>query len=155
MKTLINILLIIIVSSLSALAQKQQKADTLFYLVDTTKAPVNDRTVQIGVDGSFKYYAIKCECLKFDQMPTFFYNLKKDKLYSLITEDSFKQINFATLDQLINLFQTNKGGSFNSRHVIYFIEYENGAHVKHRVKLFIPPKKIPTIDYENIKKDSL
>ena len=155
MRILMNILLVILISNLSATAQKLRKVDTVYYLVDTLKTPVNDRMLQTGIDGAFKYYAIKCECLKYDQNPTFIYNRKKTENTSLITEDAFKQINFTTLTQLISLAQQDGGDSFNSRHIAYIIEQDKDGYVKHKVKLLKPQQRITGIDYEVVKRDTV
>src|ERR1700749_3113708 len=62
-------------------AQKVIVNDTraLYYLVDTAKTSVGDRMWNINTgDSMFKYYTIKCPCLRNDGEPTFYYFKSKD-----------------------------------------------------------------------------
>jgi hypothetical protein len=155
MKTLITILLASIISSSCLAAQKLPTKDTIYYLVDTIKIPVKDQMLEIGIDGPFKYYSIQCRCLKYNQMPTFIYNINRSKSNDLIKSDKIKTINFTSLSKLISLSQQDGGDSFNNYHVTFFIEHIGNNYIKHLVRLLKPQKREPTIDYEIIKNDSI
>ena len=73
-----TLLIILTVGSLNAFAQENKKIDSLFYLLDTAKTPVNDRMWSIDMEKNsiYKNYTIECPCLKNGGKPTFFYNIE-------------------------------------------------------------------------------
>jgi hypothetical protein len=130
-------------------ANNQQKADTIYYLVDTAKAPVKDRMITVEFEDQFKCYTIECFCLKYDQKPVFYYNYEKEKGENI---NAVNGISFISLSKLIHLSQEGGGDLFNTNHIAYFIEPGLGnKYIKHRVMLLKPRKRQIAINTEIIK----
>lgn len=121
-------------------AQSTFKPDTVYYLVDTGKIPKNERMVEIGLEGAYRYYAIQCACLKYKQNPVFYYESKQKGT----SVKKLKNIKFVSISQLIKLSQEGEGDLFNNKHIAIFIEPEAKGFIKHQVILQKPIKHEPT-----------
>lgn len=150
MKALIILSSILILSTASYATGRVEKKDTLYYLADTAKVPLNDRMVDIGIEAPFKYYTIQCECLAYNQKPTFYFNYEKDGRGEQLSGTGLGTIRLITLSELISLAK-QQGNGFNSQHVVFFIEPWGSEYVKHKVMLLKPQKRDPSIDTETIK----
>jgi len=129
-KLCILIIGVLLISS-SCYAQAPKSTDTIFYMVDTLKTPLNDRMIASEIAGDFNFYTIKCPCLKEGVYPVFRCNVKK---YTKLGADDLSHIKFIKLSQLIQIVSTNDDKNFNDRFVIWFIEPHNyNTFIKRRV----------------------
>lgn len=131
----------------SAFAQVAKTVDTVYYLVDTAKIPKNDRMVEMGIEGRWHYYQIKCRCLKYGQSPVFAYEVK-DQSGELITQKDIKSITLISLASLIEMSRDGEGiKAFNYKHVAYFLEPvpSRDNYMKRKVIQLRPPN--PAVVY--------
>lgn len=85
--------------SYHTLAWSNPKADTIYYLIDTTKVTVNDRMWDIYTHDSYKFHVIQCPCLKLNGKPTFT-NETRDR-GKIISKTQIKKIKLISLSTLI------------------------------------------------------
>lgn len=117
-------------------AQDLKVLDTIYYLADTAKVPIKDRIIEIGVEGPFKYYVIKCVCLAYNQNAVFI--SKTADRVETINIATFKKINLISLYKLIQLANDNGGNIFNHKHIAYVLEPVGKSYVKRKVILSKP-----------------
>jgi len=130
-------------------AQSLQNKDTIYYLIDTIHVPKNDRMLEAGTEGLFKYYTIKCACLSYNNKPTFIYKLGSKNLY-LKKTSNYK---FISLANLIDLIRRTNYKLFKEKYVTIFVEPENNRFVSKRVFLIEARKQDSVIDYEVVSGD--
>ena len=130
--------LISIFYSFNVFAQTAQKVDTIYYLLDTAKTPVNDRMWEIRIDDQFKSYILNCLCLKFNGMPTFFYSVT-DKADSgkIINKSEFKALKLIGLPALIIKSKELLDTEMIS-YSFFIIEPEGKKYMIHNVALTNP-----------------
>lgn len=119
--------------------QDLKALDTIYYLADTAKVPVKDRIVEIGVEGPFRYFAIKCSCLAYNQNAVFI--SKRDDLGENISVVALKKIKLISLYHLIKLASDNGGNIFNYKHVAYILEPFERNYIKRKVILPKPTRQ--------------
>jgi hypothetical protein len=129
------------------------KIDTICYYIDTLKVPALDKMWEIGLEGPFKYYAIQCQCLKYNLKPTFVYNIRDQG--TLVTLHDFRKMNFIALSKLIEFSRQGGGNAFNHNHILYFIEPNGYSYIKHKVRSLPPKNPLLDIDAETIKPDTI
>lgn len=154
MKLIFRILfctLFIFLINIKAQAQNIKK-DTVYYLLDTLKTPVNDRIWNVEIESRSKFYIILCRCLKYNCYPTFIRNV--NVAAGTLSKSDVNKIKFISLVKLIDLAGKDGGDSFNNYHVIYFVEPSRGEYSKSQVRLMRPVRQDPIIDYEVLKNDS-
>ncbi len=134
--------LFLIFSSVRSIAQTEQKIDSIYYLLDTAKTPVNDRMWSIEADDQFKMYILKCPCLKFNGTPQFFYSVtdKEDKGW-IISKREFQTIKLISLPDLITKAKQLLDTLPISRS-FFLIEPEGKKYIVHNVALINPEIKI-------------
>jgi len=134
------------------MAQRHNKIDSIYYLVDTTKTPLKDRMWEIDMEyPSFKVYTIVCSCLRYDQKPTFLYDTLKNK-GTIISKSQLKALFLIKLSSLITKAQQYTSVGFKGRYAIFIVEPIGKKYIYHRVNLLTP--RGPSIDYENIPPNS-
>lgn len=96
------LLIALIFGALSAKAQGVAKADSAFYLLDTTKTPVSDRMWHTYFEGLVKFYelTIYSSCTPLLDRPTFAYSTKWQKS-EVIDDAGFKSIKKSSLSELL------------------------------------------------------
>lgn len=116
------------------------KADTVYYLLDTAKTPINDRMWEIHQEyPSLKLYTIKCSCLQFNNQPIFVENLGNSE--EIINEEKFKTIALLTLPSLIEKAkQLTSNYDLNKRYPLFLVERQSKKYIIHRVRLIRPSK---------------
>lgn len=129
---------------------KPQVTDTLYYLVDTTKVPVKDRMMKIGVEANFKFYNILCQCSKDLLMPTFIYSLNKPELTETLSKSKAEELKFISLAELLQMSQQESFDIFNNHHTVFFIEPDGNKYLKHKVTFLHPVKRNQSIDTETV-----
>ncbi|MFI5139843.1 MAG: hypothetical protein ACHQIM_18620 [Sphingobacteriales bacterium] len=140
--------IVLLFCSLNAFAQTKQKIDSIYYLLDTVKIPVNDRIWEIGVEGNFKYYTILCPCLAYGLQPTFFYRM--DFGGQIINNTNLRTVKFISISSLILKAKKFTDSSFKGKYAIFFIEGKEKEFISHKVSLRPAKKPEILIDYENI-----
>ncbi|GGB27640.1 MULTISPECIES: hypothetical protein [Mucilaginibacter] len=149
MKNLLTTLILFCVA-LSASAQKAvSNIDTIYYLLDTANTPVKDRMWDIGVESQYKYYAIQCPCLKFNNYPTFVFNVKDPG--RKISGDQITAFNFVSLSSLIERAKKTSDLTAQTLYVFYIVEKSDAnEYVSHKIRLLPTRQQVTTIDKENI-----
>jgi len=130
-------------------AQILTNRDTVYYLVDTAKTPPMDRLIKVGTEGPWYFFSIECTCLKYNQRPTFIYDLKNPGSEP-VNNSILKKIKFISLSKLLELSRDDAGEAFNNKHLAYFIEKKGNKYVKTKVRLLKPLRHETINDYENI-----
>jgi hypothetical protein len=135
-------LAIIFFGVLNASAQEDKKVDSIFYLLDTLKTPVDNRMWHIDENSSFKNYTIQCPCLQNNGMPTFFYSVTdKGDTGKAINKKQLKNIKLISLPALIVKAKQLLDTQIISRG-FFFIEPNGKKYVVHPVALINPAIKI-------------
>jgi micrococcal nuclease len=129
---------IFILFSCNAFAQ-EPKTDSTYFLIDTTKTNVTDRMWIINGDNLYKNYTLQCPCLKFNGMPTFFYQTN-DK-FKFIDKAQLKAIKLISLPALIIKAKQLLDTSMISR-LFFVIEPDGKKYVMHNVALINPAIQI-------------
>jgi len=140
--------IILFFCSSNAFAQLKQKIDSIYYLLDTVKTPVNDRIWEIDDEGDFKYYTILCPCLAYGLQPTFFYRV--DFGGQIINNTKLKTIKLISVSSLILKAKKFTDSGFKGKYAIFFIEPKEKEFISHKVSLRPAKKPEILIDYENI-----
>ncbi len=130
-------------------AQKNTNRDTVYYLVDTTAVPVNDRMFDIGVEGNFHYYKLMCKCYPWQLNPAFTYVVKRKGIS--MSKHEIEKTQFITLQKLIDI-AVQYGISRVEKTVFYFIEPGDNAFIKHQVYLLEPRKPYISYDIQSVGK---
>lgn len=130
MKRLLFICLIF--SSVKLFAQGVQRDDSLYYLIDTAKTPVNERLWSIETDRQFKTYILNCPCLKYNGMPRFFYSLTEaGDPAQVITKAGLKGLKLVTLRELITKSRQLLDTAMLSRAFAFIEPYGRNYIVRH------------------------
>jgi hypothetical protein len=134
-----NLLLAIsIFFALNSNAQNiKPKVDTVYYLLNILKTPVNDRMWEVEVDGKFKQYIIQCPCLKYSQSPTFLYRPNIDSGV-VIDRKKLSHLKLTSIPSLINNYQ--KFYSNHESYHIFIIEPFGKQYIYHKVNAIGPIK---------------
>ncbi len=120
MKYLIIFLIIFFVSLDLTFSQVTTiKRDTLYYLLDTAKIPINDRIIKIVDAQVFKFYYFRCPCLDEGQMP-YLIHRTNDK-GEIIDSTKINKIKTIATVPLLYLFHKNYY-RFNVEHTVYLLE---------------------------------
>lgn len=146
MRSIITLtIFLVLLNNKLAFAQRAKIVDTVYYLVDTANTPKNDQMIEMGIEGRWHYYLIRCNCLKYSRSPVFAYDVK-DQQGESITKKDFKKINLISLPNLIELARDGEGiNAFNYKHVAYFLEPNEENYVKRKVVQLRPPN--PAVVY--------
>jgi len=149
MKSLL-IILMLFCAAYSASAQKAiSNIDTVYYLLDTTKTPLKDRMWDIGIEERYKYYTIQCPCLKFNNSPTFVYNLKEGG--TKMSGDQIARLSFVSLSSLIERAKAATDLTATTLYIFYIIEKNaENEYISHKMSLLPPRQPVKYIDYDNI-----
>ncbi|QEM13234.1 hypothetical protein [Mucilaginibacter rubeus] len=115
--------------------------DTVNYLLDTANTPLNDRMWDIGIESKYKYYTIKCPCLKFNNYPTFLFDVKEQG--RKINKDQITKIKFISLGSLIDLAKTTTDLTAQTLYIFYIVEKtKREGYISHKVRLVTPRQPI-------------
>lgn len=107
------------------------KRDTLYYLIDTAKVPVNDRIVKITDAPLFKFYYFSCPCLDQGQMPYLIHRTKD--IGEILSHSKLSKFKLTGTAPLLYLFHQNYY-RFNSEHIVYILEVLSSRKIaKHLV----------------------
>jgi hypothetical protein len=109
----------------SVFAQSKIKKDTIYYLLDTLKIPVNDRIVTSQKMGNATFTEIKCPCVNRNDHPWFYSPDSKKKIFS---KDKFRSIKLINLVSLIEIVK-NSGDNFNKKYSFFIIEPMNNEYI--------------------------
>jgi hypothetical protein len=151
----IILLLACVVLIKSTSAQKSQKTDSIYYLIDTTTTLKNDRMWDVHEESpALKFYEIKCSCLKYNSRPTFGYDLDRNK-GTIISKKDLLAIKLISLPDMITASKKNTDGGFKGKYKFFIIEPLNKKYIVHEVKMFGPFKPEIFIDYEILNIDSI
>jgi hypothetical protein len=118
-----------------AYSQNKIKLDTINYLVDTSKIPVQDRLMIFGQEGDFYGYRINCQCFPWQTDPIFTYHIKQKGVN--ILEADLKNYQFITLRKLIEI-AVQFGQTRQKKTAFFFFEKTGQQYVKHQVFLSEP-----------------
>ena len=139
-----------LLSVLHAKAQSsKQTRDSIYYLMDTAKTPVNDRLWDIHDENALIFYTFQCACLQYGGNPTFVYNSNKPNQTHI---NSVRAIRLIRIVDLLKLLKQSEGEEFNKKHIMYFIQPSKKGYVKRQVRAF--RNQEPIKDYEIIKAKS-
>ncbi len=116
-------------------AQSVSKKDTIYYLVDLNKIPINDRMITVDSESVFKLYTINCRCSILNKQPVFF--VKRNNAIS-VKKKELAKVKFITLAFLIDLIKTYDYVEFNKKYVCYFVEPMHNKYLKNRVMSSVP-----------------
>jgi hypothetical protein len=106
---------------------KPDKPNIYFY-IDTSKIPLNDRLYKITKTNKYIAYEILCPCFYDKQHPGFMSNLKP----TIVSKTQIEKYNFITLkDFLLKLCKEQE--SFGRNNNIYFVEKVNTKYYKYLV----------------------
>lgn len=123
--------------------------DTVYYLLDTAGTSLKDRMWDIDVESQYKYFTIKCPCLKYNSEPTFIYNLKEPG--KKIDSKLISKFSTVSLSSLIDLAKKTTDQTAQTLYIFYIIEKDNSNdYTAHKTRLVTPRKRQASIDYENI-----
>src|ERR1700761_1670337 len=89
--------------SIAQVAYVTKAKDTINYLIDLNKIPVNDRILKVDTPKNGREYILQCHCLAEGQNPYWLYLNKSG--YKEISKDSLKAIKFISLSGLIEILQ--------------------------------------------------
>ena len=123
-------------------AQKTQKPNSLYYLLDTANTPRNDRMWKVFTDGQYKYFALQCPCLENHGKPTFFYGVQSKENSVLINKKQLQGIKLANLDTLIAASKQIEHNNYARDFSIYLIEPKNWGYIMHDMSFMNPTIKI-------------
>ncbi len=135
MKKIIFILLCLYSSN--SFAQKGRRTDSVYYLLDTAKTPLNERIWHIDNDGPWKYYTIQCHCLQYDTEPTFAYDTRKD-IPRIFSKKELKSIALINISDLIDSVKKNLENGRKDAYTLFLIEPYKKKYIIHRLNLTHP-----------------
>lgn len=126
------------------------KIDSVYYLLDTAKTPVNDRMWDIHEENpSLKFYVINCICLAYNSKPSFVFDMSTAKS-EVIDKRGLRAIKLVSLSALIEQAKQFSDNKEPEGHQSFFlIEPAGKKYVVHKVRL-IPYFIGKTVDFENI-----
>lgn len=102
--TVICLLFFVLFNAKNATAQKEKKQkDTVYYLLDTTSVPINDRMFEISEEAGKKVYVLQCRCYPWEMNPVFFSRPHKDGDTRYISTIDFQRLKKITLVRLIDI----------------------------------------------------
>ena len=134
-------------------AQVKAKVDTVYYLLDTAKTPVNDRMWEVGIEElPFKHYVINCPCLTYDQKPSFIHRV--NDLGEIITGKSLARLQLSNITTLIDKSKKFIENNFKG-YAFYIIEPDKKKYIMHKMGLVRPIKSTPSIDIITVLPDTL
>jgi hypothetical protein len=130
---------VVVCSSLDCFAQKNKSGtDTIYYLVDTAKIPVNDRMVKTEWEngGYAKDFIIDVPCLMDHVNPSFICSgsAKAGKVISRSSLHKLKLVNLSTLISLLCIH----GAVYTEKYVTYFVEPYGHKYIIHKVGFSLP-----------------
>jgi len=148
MKTLIFAILFF--CAVTGAAYAGGKIDSVYYLLDTTKTPVNDRMWDIHEENPIlKFYVINCNCIRYDYEPSFVYDISSTKC-EIINKKRLRAIKLVSLSKLIEQakeFLTDR--TQGSRQSFFLIEPAGKKYAIHQVRV-LPYKTGKIVDFENV-----
>lgn len=129
-------IIILLLSSLTQVTYSRSRSDSLYFLIDSPKVPVNDRMWEIHEEyPNIKMYTIKCPCLQYGTEPRFIYNIgyAKDEI---IDKRKLKTIKLVLLTDLIaNVKKITTNNEYNGRYSFFVIERKGHKFIVHEVRL--------------------
>ena len=146
------ILAILLFWSLNSYSQDNNKIDSIYYLLDTSKTPVMDRLWDVDLEyGGIKVYTIRCSCLQYDQRPTFSYHSNRAKS-NILSKKGLGAIKLTRLNELVIKAKQFTTPGFKGKYAFFLVEPYERRYIYHQVNLFTP--QAPSIDYIVIPPDS-
>jgi hypothetical protein len=131
-RSILQLTLIVLIFSTSAKAQSSTTKDTIYYLFDIEKVPLNDRMFNVDTMIDYVQYSINCRCSKSNTHPVF---VSKRQIGETLTLKSLNNKKLITLASLINLTKLYSSEEFNKKYETYFIEPFSKFYQKRKVKL--------------------
>ncbi len=102
----------------------------MYYLLDTSHVPKNDRIVTSYVEGAAQFVTINCACINENMEAQFLiYHRKKKEL----SANAYKRLKLITLATLIKIIATEVN-SFNVKHIFYVVEPNKTAYTFSQAK---------------------
>jgi hypothetical protein len=127
----------------AATAQKTtSKINNLYYLLDTGKTQVADRMWTVMADRIFKYYTIKCPCLKNDGEPTFVYDIERKGTGTHLSPNQLKKLKLISLSDLILKVKQIENNGYKRDCLISLIEPDGNKYIIHEMFFVNPAIKI-------------
>ena len=142
-KYLFTFLALLLLAKLNA---QEKKTDTIYYLLDTAKVPVNDRMFHIESEGPFMFYSLQCKCFPYGYGIGFYHKIanKKEKEISF---QEFRQVKTVSIIELIDLAVDYLTPANRNKYQFIFVEPEGNHFRLIDMKIWIPtkPRKTTTI----------
>lgn len=85
------------------LGQRNQKLNSVYYLIDTAHVPTNDRMWDVSSSDQYTRYRIKCPCLNNNGEPLFFQSTANKS--NILDKVAFKKLKMIDLSSLIILIK--------------------------------------------------
>jgi len=127
-----------------AKAQPSIKKDTLYYLLDIEKTPLNDRMITVEREPPYVHYIINCPCLKNGNKPSLREN---ETRRSIISAADVSKIKFITLSDIIDKIKAEAYERFQQTHVFFLIAPTKDGYTQNRAFLDEEPRE-PAIHYD-------
>ncbi|AMP98708.1 hypothetical protein AY601_1797 [Pedobacter cryoconitis] len=124
---------------------KKEKLDTVYYKLDTSNVPIQDRMFKIETDVKYKGYILQCKCYPWNTDVVFFSRRDRSGDVKNISIESFSKINTISITQLIDIV-AQYGKEKIDRHKFFFIEPDGKTMKVTRAYLSEPKKPQPPIE---------
>lgn len=110
----------------------------IYFLLDTINIPKENRIVEAGIEGAWRYYSFYCRCIReYDRNITFVY-LSKNQGKTRTDKPALLYTSWKDLSQLIWL----EGKKFDEKYSLNVIEtLPNNEYLINQVKMFIAETK--------------
>jgi hypothetical protein len=116
--------------------------DSIYYLIDTTKTPVNDRMWKITMNGTFRQYTIQCPCLINNGKPQFFYDIANKDTGVYISQKELKALKLIHLSALILKAKQIESNENKHDYALFLIEAKGKKYFMHEASFINPTIKI-------------
>src|SRR5665213_3030183 len=94
-------ILSLLICSLNSFGQKNQKIDSVYYLIDTADVPANARMWRTELEyPTFKTFTLLCPCLQYGREPSFIYD-EKHPHSQIVTKNELKKLKLINISTLI------------------------------------------------------
>ena len=139
MKTIVALLLFVCfeMTSKAQTTSIKSKIDSVYFLLDTARTPLNERIWRIDNDGPWKYYTVECHCLPYNMEPTFAYDTRND-ISRIFSKKELRSIVFINISDLIDTVKKNLENGRKETYTLFLIEPYKKKYISHRLNLSHP-----------------
>lgn len=115
-----------------------QSPKPIYFLVDTINVQKENRIVETGIEGVWRYYSFYCRCISgYERNPTFLISTKEQQSVRA-DKPAFIYISWKDLSILIN----KEGKKFDDKYILNTVELlPNNEYLVSKTWLFIPELK--------------